>query len=144
MVSDLRGIRPGAGNDDVSRLRLRHLSGAMTTVRMSRLSDQPAARFRVSATNGSIMVQGLDPQEPLLEAGVAVSDLLRTQQRQPRTASVSVGGRRSDVELPPGEYTTFTELMVAWLRDENAPAPVDPYEALEVVRVLERATSALR
>jgi scyllo-inositol 2-dehydrogenase (NADP+) len=143
VVSDLRGIRPGAGNDDVARLRLRHLSGAMTTVRMSRLADQPAPRFRVSATNGSIVVHGLDPQEPLLESGVAVNDLRRVQQGETRTASVSIDGQRSEVELPPGEYSAFTDLLVAWLR-EDAPAPVDPYEALEVVRVLERATAALR
>lgn len=65
------------------------------------------------------------------------------QQGETRTASVSIDGQRSEVELPPGEYTAFTDLLVAWLR-EDAPAPVDPYEALEVVRVLERATAALR
>jgi predicted dehydrogenase len=141
--SDLRGIRPGAGNDDVAHLRLRHLSGAMSTVRLSRLSDQPTARFRVSATNGSIVVHGLDPQETLLESGVAVGDLIHAQRERPRTASLSLDGRRTDVALPPGDYSAFTASMFAWLR-EGGPVPVDPYGALEVLRVLERATAPVR
>lgn len=143
VASDLRGVRPGAGNDDVAHLRLHHLSGRATTLRMSRLSDQPTARFRVSATNGSVVMHGLDPQERLLESGVAVGDLIRAQREHPRTASLSLDGDPTDVALPPGDYAAFTASMVSWLRGDG-PVPVDPHEALEVLRILERATAAFR
>lgn len=141
--ADIRGIRPGAGNDDVATLRLTHLSGRRSTLRMSRLGNQPGVRFRVSGTAGSATIHGLDPQESLLESGAAVGELADAQARTPRHALVrSESGDREDV-VPAGDYAGFYAAAAEWLRG-RADAPVDPYEALEVLRVLERATSALR
>jgi predicted dehydrogenase len=141
--ADLRGLRPSAGNDDVATLRLTHLSGRRSTLRMSRLSSQPGARFRVSGTAGSATIHGLDPQEALLEAGVSVAELADAQARSPRTAVIrSVSTVREEI-LPAGDYAGFYSAAVAWLRGD-ADAPVDPYSALEVLRVLERATAGMR
>jgi scyllo-inositol 2-dehydrogenase (NADP+) len=143
VTADVRAIRPEAGNDDVAFLRLIHLRGGRSTLRMSRLGSQQPPRFRLSGTAGSVVIDGMDPQEELLVAGTAVADLAATQTLRPRWARLRTETEDATVPLPAGEYASFYVRTAEWLRGRAAP-PVDAWEAVEVLRVLERATASLR
>lgn len=143
VAADLCGIRPGAGNDDVAFIRLTHLNGARSSLRMSRLGGQPPSRFRLSGTAGSIVIEGVDPQEEMIAAGTPVDGLASAQSELPRSARLRTDAGASDLPLPRGDYAGFYAGVVEWLRG-RAAAPVDPWDALEVLRVLELATASLR
>lgn len=139
--ADLRTVREGGGNDDVSYIELHHESGVRSRLYMSRVGAQPGPRFRVLGTAGAYVSYGLDGQEPALAGGMLPTD--DSYGREPEetwgTLGVSAPGYPAPARVPSerGDYPAFYQGVAAALRG-TGPVPVAARDALEVVRILER------
>jgi predicted dehydrogenase len=101
---------------------------------------RPAPRFRVSGLGGAFEVYGLDPQEDALKSGVRPGDAGWGTSARTGTLVADVGGVAvtADVDLLPGAYERFYAGVRDAVRD-GAPPPVDPWDAVLGLRVLEAA-----
>jgi predicted dehydrogenase len=134
-VASLRGLPA----DDDAFLALRHRSGPVSHLRVSAMTAAPGPRLRVLGTEGAFLIEDLDSQEDALRAG-----------RAPKSGSdwgvepSSSWGRllRGDeAEAVPserGDWPRFYELLAHALR-EGGPPPVDPWDAVETLRILDLA-----
>ena len=136
-AAELRAVRGGVSEDDAF-ISLIHESGVHSHLTMSRVAAQSGPRFRVLGDASGYSVHGLDNQEPALK-----------EQRWPGSGGYGVtpeaewGLLGIDGELVPvptlsGEYPEFYAGVAASILT-GAPAPVDPKDSLEVVRIIERA-----
>ncbi|MCW2794202.1 MAG: oxidoreductase [Nocardioides sp.] len=141
VVADVRCMRAGGANDDVSFVRLVHDSGVHSRLFMSRLGAQPGPRFRVLGTRGAYVSYGLDGQEPALAAGAKPTDDDYGVEPPSTwgTLGVRAAGCPDPVSVPTlrGDYPAFYAAAAAAIRG-TGPLPVDTGEALEVLRTLER------
>lgn len=139
--ADLRTVREGGGNDDVSYIELYHESGVRSRLYMSRVGAQPGPRFRVLGTKGAYVSYGLDGQEPALAGGMLPTDDRFGNEPEETWGKlgVSAPGYPAPVKVPTerGNYPAFYQGVAAALRG-TAPVPVAARDALEVVRILER------
>ncbi|MDQ1060475.1 scyllo-inositol 2-dehydrogenase (NADP+) [Arthrobacter globiformis] len=142
--ADLRTVREGGGNDDASYIELTHESGVRSRLWMSRVGAQPGPRFRVLGTAGAYVSYGLDGQEPALAAGILPTD--ERYGTEPAetwgTLGVSAPGYPAPSKVPTerGNYPAFYRGVAAAVQG-TGPVPVEPHEALEVVKILERIHS---
>jgi len=139
--AELQSVRDGAVSDDDAFISLLHTSGVRSHLTMSRVAAQAGPRFRVLGTESAYTVYGLDGQEPDLKL-----------QKWPGSAGYGVtpeaewgllgidGGEEPLVAVPTeaGAYPDFYAGVAASILD-GAPSPVDARDALEVVRIIERA-----
>ena len=139
--AELQIVRAGSVSDDDSFISLLHTNGVRSHLTMSRAAGQSGPRFRVLGSRSAYTVYGLDGQEPALK-----------DRRWPGSDGFGVtaeaewgllGIDGSDAGLRPlpterGDYPAFYAGVAASIRD-GAPVPVDPRDALEVVRIIERA-----
>lgn len=139
--AELQTVRDGSGADDDAFISLLHTSGVRSHITMSRVAAQSGPRFRVLGSEGAYTVYGLDNQEPALKDG-----------RWPGTGGYGItpeaewgllgidGSPEGLTRVPTerGDYPAFYAGVAASVRDGAAP-PVDPRDALEVVRIIERA-----
>ncbi|HWF36857.1 MAG TPA: Gfo/Idh/MocA family oxidoreductase [Solirubrobacteraceae bacterium] len=138
--------RRGAPSDDDAFLALRHGGGAISHLRASAITAAPGLRLRVLGTKAAFVVQELDGQEDALRSG-ARPDRTADWGSEPESRwGRLVRGEESDpVPSEPGAWPRFYALLVRALRDGDPP-PVDPRDAVAVLRVLEaaRASAASR
>lgn len=136
--AELLTIHEGSVSDDDAFISLRHASGVHSHLTMSRAAGQSGPRMRVLGSQSSYSVYGLDNQEPSLEA-----------QRWPGSegygvtpevdwGTMGVGDSLEAVPTEAGNYPAFYAGVAASILD-GAPPPVNPRDALEVVRIIERA-----
>lgn len=136
--AELTTVREGGVSDDDAFISLLHASGVRSHLTMSRAAGQTGPRFRVLGDESSYSVDGLDNQEPFLK-----------EQRWPGSDGygvtpeaewglVGTGDDLTPVPTEAGDYPAFYAGVAASILD-GAPAPVDPRDALEVVRIVERA-----
>ena len=129
--------RRGGVADDDAFLALRHTSGAYSHLRASAFTAAPGPRLRVLGSRGAFVVDDVDGQE----------DALRTGLRPGRDWGVEPPARwgrlvrGDDVEPVPSERGAWPEFyrgVERWLREGGAP-PVDPWDAVRVLEVIEAA-----
>jgi predicted dehydrogenase len=136
--------RPGVVTDDDVFVALTHPGGVRTHLWATAVAASLGPRFRILGTRAAFVKHGLDPQEGALAAGVRPSD--PGFGREPSGAwgriEDGVGGSRA-VKSQPGAYLRFYEGVAAALRT-GSPAPVDPWDAVEVLEVLEAARESSR
>jgi predicted dehydrogenase len=139
--AELQTVRAGSVSDDDAFISLLHGSGVRSHITVSRAAAQSGPRFRVLGSEAAYTVYGLDNQEPALK-----------EQRWPGSEGYGVtpeaewgliGIDGSEAGLTPvpteaGAYPDFYAGVAASILD-GAPSPVDPRDALEVVRIIERA-----
>ena len=136
--AELLTVREGSVSDDDSFISLLHGSGVRSHLTMSRAAGQSGPRFRVLGSEAAYKVYGLDNQEPFLK-----------EQRWPGSdgygvtpefewGTIGVGDELTVVPTEAGDYPAFYAGVAASIL-EGAPSPVDPRDALEVVRIIERA-----
>ncbi|MHB1172325.1 MAG: Gfo/Idh/MocA family protein [Lacisediminihabitans sp.] len=139
-------VRPGGASDDEAFLSLLHDSGVRSHLTLSRVAAQSGPRFRILGSTGAYVVHGLDGQESALKAGASPSDA--DYGIEPESAwgtlgvDVSGSGAPADAALERvpserGDYPAFYARLAASLRS-GGPVPVDPYDALEAVRIIAR------
>jgi len=149
---DLATMRDGAQADDWFHAQLRWSQGEHAGLRAglhaSTLVARPAERFAMHGTQGSLVIEGLDPQEDQLKAGAARAELNSPAWgHDTRVAQLWLqdGDRVRHEKMPmhDGAYPAY----YAALRDAvrgSAPNPVPPTEALAVQSLLELGAQAAR
>lgn len=136
--AELLTVREGSVSDDDAFISLLHASGVHSHLTMSRAAGQSGPRMRVLGAVSAYSVYGLDNQEPFLK-----------EQRWPGSdgygvtpeaewGTIGVGDSLTPVPTEAGDYPAFYAGVAASIL-EGAPSPVDPKDALEVVRIIERA-----
>jgi predicted dehydrogenase len=134
--------RRGTAADDDAFVALTHTSGIISHLHGSALVAAPGPRLRVLGTEGALLVTALDTQEDRLRAGErpdAVPDWgLEPAYSRPR---LIVGEQSVPLSGPPGDWPAFYRLLASALTD-GGPPPVDPRDAVAVLRVLESARAS--
>ena len=135
--------RRGGAEDDVF-VAVRHAGGVLSHLWTGALAGAPGPRLRVLGTRGAYVVDGLDGQEAALRAG-----------RWPgvgRSAGAPAWGEEpperwgrlvrdpdvQSVRSEPGRWPDFYAGVERALR-EGGPMPVDPWDAVAALEVLEAA-----
>lgn len=131
--------RRGAGADDDAFLALTHRAGVISHLHASALAAAPGPRLRVLGTEAAMIVPALDSQEQRLRDGerpdTAPGWGVEPAHARPRLIA---GDRSVPLIGPPGDWPRFYALVRDALRGEG-PLPVDPADAVDVLRVLEAA-----
>lgn len=140
--AELVTLRDGGVSDDEAFISLQHESGVRSHLTMSRFAAQNAPRFRVLGSASAYTVYGLDGQEPALMAGGVPTDPGFGVEPEEKWGLIGISGS-TDAPLTPvpterGEYAAFYAGVAVAIRDGASP-PVDPRDALETLRIIERA-----
>lgn len=131
-------VREGSVSDDDAFISLLHASGVHSHLTMSRAAGQSGPRFRVLGSESAYSVHGLDNQEPFLKEQRWPGSLGYGVTPESEWGLLGVGDALEPVPTEAGDYPAFYAGVAASIRD-GAPSPVDPRDALEVVRIIERA-----
>jgi predicted dehydrogenase len=132
--------RPGARAEDDITVLLTHENGVSTHLHASSWAGDTSRRFRVLGTEGAYVIGGIDGQEHALRSG-------RTPEREgdrwgvepiETWGHVHRGDEHEVVPTERGRWDTFYPAFAAAVRGDG-PLPVDPYDAIEVLRVLDAA-----
>ena len=139
--AELSRVRADSVSEDDSFVSLRHTSGVISHLTMSRAAAQSGPRFRVLGDVSGYAVNGLDNQEPALKNyqwpgsdGYGVTP-------ESEWGTLGIDGSSEGltrVRTEPGNYPAFYAGVAESIRS-GAPAPVNPRESLEVVRIIEHA-----
>jgi predicted dehydrogenase len=134
-VAGLRGLQA----DDDAFLALRHAAGPISHLRASALTAAPGPRLRVLGTRAGFTIEGLDSQEDALRAGRR-PDTDPSWGSEPRSSwgHLVRGESREIVESQRGDWPRFYALVAEALRGAGPP-PVDPWDAVETLRILDLA-----
>lgn len=147
VYAEVETRRPGALVDDDVFVALRYAGGQEAHLWMSMLPRLLGPRLRVVGLRGVYEKHGMDPQEDALRRGERPGGA--EWGREPRegwgrlateTGGVAFDGR---VETLPGSYETFYTALRDALTS-GGPAPVDPRDALAVLRVIAAARASAR
>jgi len=132
-----------AGQDapDDGFLSLQHAGGGVSRLWMSSVVGQPGPRFRVLGSAGAFVSSALDPQEAQLAAGMTPDNPAYGLPAEDEWPVVGVTGQTETALPEPGDYPAFYRGVADALLN-GAPAPVDPNDTVEVIRVLEVAHAA--
>jgi len=139
--AELRVVRDGGSSEDDAFISLLHTNGTRSHLTMSRAAAQSGPRFRVLGTESGYRSYGLDGQEPALKGGMLPDAPEFGTTPEADWGLLGIDGDGSvltPVPMERGNYPAFYAGVATSILD-GAPAPVDPREALEVVRILERA-----
>ncbi|MFM9877313.1 MAG: Gfo/Idh/MocA family oxidoreductase [Rhodoglobus sp.] len=139
--AELQVVRAGSVSDDDAFISLLHASGVRSHLTMSRAAGQSGPRFRVLGSESAYTVFGLDGQEPALKLQHWPGSEGYGLTPESEWGLIGIDGSEAGltpVPTEPGNYPAFYAGVAAAILD-GAPAPVDPRDALEVVRILERA-----
>jgi predicted dehydrogenase len=132
--------RPGARAEDDITVLLTHESGVSTHLHASSWSGDTTRRFRVFGTEGTYVIGGIDGQEHALRSGRTPAHEGDRWGLEPieTWGHVHRGDEHEVVVTERGRWDTFYPAFATAVRGEG-PLPVDPYDAVEVLRVLDAA-----
>ena len=136
--AELLTVREGGASDDDAFISLLHGSGVRSHLTMSRVAGQSGPRFRVLGSTAAYSVDGLDNQEPFLRDGRWPGSEGYGVTPAEGWGLLGVDDQLEPMPTEPGDYPAFYAGVAAAILDGAAP-PVDPRDALEVVRIIERA-----
>jgi predicted dehydrogenase len=133
------GVRRSASTaeDDVCVL-VTHVDGTSAQLFANTMSGDVSRRFRVLGTEGAYVVGGVDGQEDALRAGATPASAGDTWGMEPEAAwgHLARGGELTVVPSERGRWDSFYPAFARAVRGEGE-LPVDPYEALDVLKVLD-------
>jgi predicted dehydrogenase len=129
--------RPGGSADDDAFVSLLHENGVRSHLWMNALAAQVGPRFHVLGSESAYTKWGLDGQEPALIAGARPSDDDYGVEPESAWGVVGVDGSAHSVPAVRGQYDTFYSLLADALLRGGA-LPVDPADAVQVIRLIER------
>jgi predicted dehydrogenase len=138
VYAEIASRRGTAADDDVF-IALTHRSGVISHLHASALAAALGPRLRVLGSEAALLVRELDSQEDRLRAGErpdTVGDWgVEPEHARPRLIA---GDRSVPLRGAPGDWPHFYMLFARALAG-NGPPPVDPRDAVSVLRVLEAA-----
>jgi predicted dehydrogenase len=137
VYAEMRG--DGDLDDDVF-VALHHESGVESHLWGSWRQAAPGPRFRVTGTTGTYIVDGLDSQEAVLKAGKSPKDLGDRWGVEPEQAwgRLYRGATGATVRSERGRWDTFYPAFAKAFLGEG-PVPVDPWDAVRTMDVLDAA-----
>jgi predicted dehydrogenase len=143
VYAELRGS--GELDDDVF-LALHHAGGVESHLWGSWRQAAPGPRFRVSGSTGTYIVDGvdhMDGQEALLKAGRTPAQLGERWGVEPEHAwgRLHRGATGAPVRSERGRWDMFYPAVAAAVRGE-APMPVDPWDAVHTMQILDAARTS--
>ncbi|MEX1829169.1 oxidoreductase [Luteibacter sp. CQ10] len=143
ITADLARQRAAARADDYFHLVLDY-GRRRAVLHASVLVRDPGPRYLVHGDGGSFVKYGIDGQEAALREGRRPGGE-GWGEDDPASFGrfTDVDGSVSTIDTLPGRYTAFYEGMAAAIRDD-APVPVNPREARDVIRVIEAAQVSAR
>lgn len=144
--AELETVRAGSVSDDDAFISLLHTNGVRSHITVSRAAAQSGPRFRVLGSKSAYTVYGLDNQEPALKVGQWPGSEGYGVTEESEWGLIGIDGWETGltrVRTEAGAYPDFYAGVATSIRD-GAPAPVDPRDALEVVRIIERAHTLSR
>lgn len=139
--AELSIVREGSVSDDDAFISLLHSNGVRSHITVSRAAAQSGPRFRVLGSESAYTVYGLDNQEPALKLRQWPGSEGYGVTPESEWGLLGIDGSEAGLTSVPtvaGNYPAFYAGVAAAIR-EGAPSPVNPRDALEVVRILERA-----
>ena len=138
VYAELDARRPAARVDDDVFVALEHSSGVRSHLWMSAVAAQHGPRFRLFGDRAAFVKYGMDVQEEALRAGLSPLDPAWGVEPDDAWGELGVDGDLRRVPTEPGSYGAFYEGVAASLH-RGVPPPVDPRDAIEVLKVLEAA-----
>ncbi len=133
--SSVRSIRGGV--DDDILLVLKHESGVDSYLSASAIIGAPGPRLRVNGTNGTLIINELDPQEAMLRAG-KIPEGGRWAEPTSSIAFLHRGDEVLEIESENGNYAQFYQLVEGAIAGNN-PWPVSTADALQVASIIDQA-----
>jgi len=141
--AELKARRPDERADDDVFLVLRHQSGVITHLAMNMLCAQQGPRFRVLGSVGGFTKNGVDPQEPYMAAGGSPLDVEYGVEAPEWAGLLGRDGHLDRLPTERGNYPEFYRLLAEKILDggsqSSLPLPVDPEDAVEVLKLIEAA-----
>ena len=130
--------------DDVA-VAVRHVDGTSSHLAANTMSGDVSRRFRVLGTEGAYVVGGADGQEDALRAGRTPASSGDSWGVEPESAwgHLARGAELTVVASERGRWDSFYPAFARAVRGEG-PLPVDPYEALDVLVVLDAIVVSAR
>jgi predicted dehydrogenase len=122
--------------DDDAFVSLRHESGVRSHLSMNLIAGLPAPRFHVLGSAGAYSKWGMDPQEAALAAGLLPTDPGYGVEPEENWGTLGTPARTRRVRSQRGAYPEFYRQLALALRGDG-PAPVDPADAVAVLRIIE-------
>ena len=133
--SSVRSIR-GLSDDD-SFLVLKHQNNVDSYLSTCEVMGSPGPRIRLTGDKGSLVIQGLDPQEGFLREGISPENgKWSVDTRTP--AFIHRGDEVIEYESIPGDYVQFY-LQVKQALTSGSPMPVSTDDALYIAKIIDRA-----
>jgi predicted dehydrogenase len=129
--------RGGAADDDVF-LALEHRGGTISHLWASAVAGALGTRLRVLGSRAAFVVDGLDGQEDALRAGRRPGDGGWGAEPPERWGRLVRGTESEPVRSADGAWPRFYTGVAAALAGNGGP-PVDPFDAVAVLEILERA-----
>ena len=139
VYAEVDSRRPGAETDDDTFIALDHDGGIRSHLHMGVLAPMAGPRFRLTGLRGGVAIDGLDPQEAQLKAGLLPGSV-GFGKREPGRILIS-GSEEREMPLLPGRYEDFYAGVASWLSG-GGEAPVDPADSLRVMKVIETARAS--
>jgi len=132
--SSVRSIR--GGSDDDITLVLKHESGVDSYLSASAINGAPGPRIRVTGDKGSLIINDLDPQEPLLRSGKYPKGGQWSESTKSE-AFLHLGDKVISYPSVDGNYSLFYIQVKQALSGGVWPVTTD--EALSVAEIIDKA-----
>lgn len=131
---------PDAPAEHAFLVSIVHESGLRSRVSASCRQPAPATRFRITGTEGTLLLEGLDIQTDQALAGESPATLGDAWGAEPRErwGTIVTPDATREIARARGDWPAFYRQAVAAVRDGTA-MPVDPHSALATLQVLESA-----
>ena len=146
--AELAARRSDERADDDVFLVLRHQSGVTSHLTMNMQCAQQGPRFRVLGSVGGYTKNGVDPQEPYLAAGGSPLDPGYGQEALEWAGQLGRDGHLDALPTERGAYPEFYRILAEKILDGGAqsslPLPVDPEDAVEVLKLIEAARELVK
>lgn len=130
--------RRGGPADDDAFVALEHASGVNSHLWASSVAAAPGPRLRVLGSRAAYLVEGVDGQEDALRSGLRPGSGDWGAEPEESWGRLVEGDVSRPVQSENGAWPQFYEQLARALRGEG-PLPVDPWDAVEVLEILERA-----
>jgi predicted dehydrogenase len=134
--AELTAHRAGGASDDDAFVSLLHRSGVRSHLWMNGMAAQVGPRFHVLGSESAYTTWGLDPQEAALKGGGRPTDAGYGHEPEAAWGRLGVDGDLRAVPTLPGDYAAFYRLLADAIAS-GGPPPVDPMDAVTVLRLIE-------
>jgi scyllo-inositol 2-dehydrogenase (NADP+) len=142
VYAEVAARRGTPGDDDVF-IALRHRGGTISHLWASAVAAVPGPRLRVQGSEAGFLVDDLDPQESALRDGRRPGEAGWGRLATSEFPRLVRDDRSEPVTPEPGDWRRFYVLLRDALADAG-PLPVEPGNAIHVLRVLEAARLSAR